>query len=123
MYRRRETITELARELRKHQTDSEKILWEELRKRRLNGYRFVRHKPFIYEQNQNKRFFFIAYFYCAERRLVIELDDAVHEYTRYYDYHRDLVLEELGLRTLRILNKELNDIEAVKVKILRFLDS
>ena len=122
MHKRRKTITELARELRKNPTASEKILWEELRKRRLNGYRFVRQKPFVYEQNQNNCFFFIADFYCAETKLVIELDGPVHEYTRYYDYQRDIVLEGLGLNTLRILNSELDDMEAVKRKILEFLD-
>ena len=121
MQKRRKSITELARELRKNPTASEKILWEELRKRRLNGYRFVRQKPFVYEQKRNKRYFFIADFYCAEKKLVIELDGIVHEYTRYYDYQRDIVLEELGLNTLRILNSELDDIEVVKEKILEFL--
>jgi len=122
MYKRKKSITELARELRKNPTASEKILWEELRKRRLNGYRFVRQKPFVYEQKRNKRYFFIADFYCAEKKLVIELDGIVHEYTRYYDYQRDIVLEGLGLKTLRILNSELNDMEAVKRKILEFLN-
>lgn len=123
MHRKRKTITELARELRKNPTSSEKILWEGLRKRQLNGYRFVRQKPFVYEQNQKRRFFFIADFYCAERKLVIELDGSVHEYTQYYDYQRDLVLEEKGLKTLRIANSELSDIETVKEKILRNLKS
>lgn len=122
MVRRRKTITELARELRKNPTDSERLLWEILRKRRLNGYRFVRQKPFIYDQNQKQRFFFIADFYCAEKKTVVELDGPIHKYTRYYDYQRDLVLKKRGLRTLRISNKELLDIEEVKLKILGFLE-
>jgi very-short-patch-repair endonuclease len=122
MVKRRKTITELARELRKNPTDSERILWEILRKRRLNGYRFVRQKPFIYDQNQKQRFFFIADFYCAEKKTVVELDGTIHKYTRYYDYQRDLVLKKHGLRTLRISNKELLDVEEVKVVILDFLE-
>lgn len=120
MSKRRKSITELARELRKNPTESEKILWEQLRKRRLNGNRFVRQKPLIYEQNQNQRFFFIADFYCAQKKLVIEVDGPVHEYQKYYDYQRDLVVEKLGLRTVRILNDELNDMETVRSKILSF---
>ncbi len=120
MLKRRKSITELARELRKNPTESEKILWEQLRKRRLNGHRFVRQKPLIYEQNQNQRFFFIADFYCAQKKLVIEVDGPVHEYQQYYDYQRDLVVEKLGLRTVRILNDELNDMETVRSKILSF---
>lgn len=122
MPRRRKSITELARELRKNPTESEKILWKQLRKRQLGGFRFVRQKPFIYEQNQNKRFFFIADFYCPEKKLVIEVDGPIHEYQQYYDYQRDLVLEKLGLRTLRIMNEELEDIETVIRKILDLLE-
>lgn len=122
MPKRRKSITELARELRNNPTESEKILWEQLRKRRLSGYRFVRQKPFIYEQNQDKRFFFIADFYCAEKKLVIEVDGSAHEYQEYYDYPRDLVLEKLGVKTLRISNDELNDIEVVRRKILNILE-
>ncbi|MDZ7718807.1 MAG: endonuclease domain-containing protein [Balneolaceae bacterium] len=119
--KKRKTITELAREFRKNPTESEKILWEQLRKRRLDGHRFVRQKPLIYEQNQKQRFFFIADFYCAQKKLVIEVDGPVHEYQQYYDYQRDLVLEKLGLRTLRISNRELEDMETVKRKILNLL--
>lgn len=78
-----------------------------MRKRRLGGYRFIRQKPLIYEQNQNRCFFFIGDFYCAEKKLIIEVDGPVHEYQKYDDYQRDLVLERLVLRTVRILNEEL----------------
>ena len=121
MHKRRKTIIELARELRNNPTESENILWDILRNRRLNGYRFLRQKPFIYQQTNRKRYFFIADFYCAEKNLVIELDSHIHELQKYYDYHRDLVLKELGLNTLRISNDELADMEAVKRKILSWL--
>jgi very-short-patch-repair endonuclease len=111
----------MARELRKNQTESEQILWEHLRKRRLQGYRFVRQKPFIYKQ-QSQKCFFIADFYCPEKKFVIELDGKVHEYQQYYDYQRDQVLKELGLKTLRIKNEELKNIEQVKQKILEHLE-
>ncbi|MCC5905352.1 MAG: DUF559 domain-containing protein [Balneolaceae bacterium] len=52
MQKRRKSITELARELRKHPTESEKLLWEVLRKRRLAGYRFLRQKAFHLPSNQ-----------------------------------------------------------------------
>lgn len=117
----KKSITELARELRKNQTESEQILWEHLRKRRLKGYRFVRQKPFIYNQSQSRKYFFIADFYCAEKKFVIELDGKIHEYQQYYDYRRDLILKELGLTTLRIKNEELKNIKHVKKKILECL--
>ncbi|HEX6981734.1 MAG TPA: endonuclease domain-containing protein [Balneolaceae bacterium] len=122
MKKRKKSVTELARKLRKNPTESEQLLWEHLRKKRLKKYRFVRQKPFIYKQYNYKRYFFIADFYCPQKKLVIELDGKIHEYQQYYDYQRDLVLEGLGLTTLRIKNGELDDMEQVKRKILEYLE-
>jgi very-short-patch-repair endonuclease len=122
MKRRQKSITALARGLRKHPTESEKKLWRYLRKKQLGGYCFVRQKPFIYKEDNRRKYFFIGDFYCAERKLVIELDGEVHEYQKYYDYQRDLVLQELELQTMRIKNEELREIDKVKDKILRHLE-
>jgi len=118
---KRKSITELARELRNNPTESEQILWEVLKKRRLNGSRFVRQKPIIYEAERKRQFFFIADFYCAERKLIVEVDGPIHKYQKYKDHQRDLVLKELGLRTLRIKNEELRDLKTVREKILSAL--
>jgi very-short-patch-repair endonuclease len=88
MKKRRKSITDLARELRKNQTHSEKTLWEHPRKKRLQRYHFVRQKPFIYKEKNHQKYFFIADFYCAEKKLVIKLDGKVHNYQQYYDYQR-----------------------------------
>jgi len=114
-------ITQLARELRKNPTPSELLLWQHLRGRKLGGYRFIRQKPFVYYQLQARRYFFIADFYNASAKLVIELDGKVHEHQRSYDYNRDKVLQGLSIRTLRITNSELEHIEKVKKKILNAL--
>ncbi len=123
MKRRKKSITDLARELRKNPTKSKKMLWQHLRKRRLSGYRFLRQKPFLYNQRMERKFFFIADFYCAKKKAVIELDGKIHDYQQYYDYNRDLVLKEFGLSTLRIKNEDLKDIEKVKRKILAFIEN
>lgn len=114
------SITEMARQLRKNPTASEKLLWEYLRKRRLEGYKFLRQKPFVHEQRENKRYFYIADFYCAELKLVIEIDGKIHDFHKEYDYQRDLVLNGLGLKILRIENEELVDIDGVLERILEF---
>jgi len=112
-------ITLLARELRRKQTPEEKILWETLRNRRLNGLKFLRQHPIVYEHDLRKGLsFFIADFYCAEKRLVIELDGKVHDFQKEYDENRDYILNKLQLKVLRIKNEELKDLEAVKRKIL-----
>ena len=118
----RKTITELARELRRNPTPAEKKLWSHLRNKQLNGYRFVRQKPLVYQQYNEKRYFFIADFYCARKKLVLELDGKIHDFQRQYDYNRDLVLEGLGIDTLRIKNSELNQLTVVEKKILRALE-
>ncbi|MFC1798046.1 endonuclease domain-containing protein [Patescibacteria group bacterium] len=58
-------IVELSKELRQKQTESEEILWEVLRNRKLNNLKFRRQHPFGR---------YIADFYCDEIKLVIELD-------------------------------------------------
>ncbi|SFV27398.1 endonuclease domain-containing protein [Thermoflavifilum thermophilum] len=113
----RRKIILLARELRKKQTPKEKLLWEELRNRKLNNLKFLRQHPIVYENDLRKGLrFFIADFYCAEKRLVIELDGKVHDFQKAYDENRDLILKQLNLRVLRIKNDELKNIEEVKEK-------
>jgi len=43
-----------ARELRNNSTDSEKLLWERLRNRKLGGYKFLRQHPVIYRSFTNR---------------------------------------------------------------------
>jgi len=72
------TIKQLAKELRKNQTEAEEMLWQKLRNRKLYGYKFLRQHPIIHSGFINKLYFFIADFYCAEKELVIELDGKIH---------------------------------------------
>lgn len=91
-------LVERARRLRKEQTPWEAALWERLRAHRLDGLHFRR-------QHQLGRY--IADFYCAELKLVIELDGAQHERpaAQAYDQERDHILQSLGLQILRFKNQ------------------
>ena len=114
----RKTITQLARDLRKNQTDSEKILWQNLRARKLNGLKFNRQFPIVYGRNfDGTSHFFIADFYCHEKKLVIELDGKIHDFQKEYDKERDSILNKLGLNVIRIKNEELENISKVLEKI------
>jgi very-short-patch-repair endonuclease len=115
-------IKGLAKKLRNSPTQSEKILWEVLRKRKLGGYRFLRQHPLYYDHENNNHFFFIPDLYSPELKLIIELDGKIHEQQQDYDEKRDEILKERGFYILRILNEEVNDIEAVKSKIIHFID-
>jgi very-short-patch-repair endonuclease len=100
-----------ARELRKVLTPAERLLWEALKNRQLNGYKFRRQHP-IYR--------YIADFYCHELGLVIELDGGVHDGIgqQEHDRNRDQVILEFGIRVLRFKNEEIgNNLE----KMLRIV--
>jgi len=91
----RERMVGAARDLRRGATSSEAILWAALRGRRLDGWKFRRQQPFGP---------FVGDFFCAELRLVVEVDGAVHQQRtrREADESRQQVLESLDLRVLRI---------------------
>ncbi|HKJ45558.1 MAG TPA: endonuclease domain-containing protein [Balneolales bacterium] len=117
-----ESIRNLARDLRKNPTLEEIVIWDLLRKRRMNGYKFLRQYPIVYKQEQTKYVFFIADFYGAQKKLVIELDGGYHRKQEYYDNQRDLVLEKMEINTIRIKNEELDDLEFVKRYIINALE-
>jgi very-short-patch-repair endonuclease len=114
-------IKNITIDLRKNPTESESILWKELRNRKVKGIKFLRQHPIIYEINKNDLFFYIADFYCAEYKIAIELDGKIHEYRKSKDYNRDMILRKNGIRTIRIKNEEIKNIEVVKNKITSFI--
>ena len=80
-----------SRQLRREMTDAERMLWEALRERRLDGLRFRRQQVIDG---------FIADFFCSEAGLVVEVDGAVHHQQQGYDLARDQLLSARGLRVL-----------------------
>jgi len=114
-------IKEILQRLRRNMTFSERILWEELRNKRLARKKFYRQHPIFYDSINNDHFFFVVDFYCAQSKLVIELDGPVHELQFEKDHHRDLILEEKGLKVLHIKNEELRDLNKVIEKIIEYL--
>ena len=116
-------IKKHARELRRNVTDSEKELWEQLRNRRLSGYKFLRQHPVIYKADFKGLNYFIADFYCHTKKAVIELDGLVHDETLEYDRFRDEEMKLLGLKVLRIKNDSLSDMNKTLREIRSFLES
>ena len=103
--------TERTRDLRKRQTPAEQLLWQELRNRKLMGKKFLRQHALFYEDRYK---YFIADFYCAELRLVIEVDGGIHERQREYDAMRTHILNGLGITVVRFRNEEVEgDMRAV----------
>ena len=91
---------ELSRKLRKKQTPWEAKLWQQLRGNRFYGIQFKR---------QVRIGNYIADFYCASRKLVIELDGAQHNHAEFQetDKLREKYFESQGLRVVRFWNNEL----------------
>ena len=85
------------RDLRVKQTEAEKILWQKLRNRQINGFKFFR------QCSIGK---YIADFYCSELRLVIELDGSQHyeENSLEYDKIREEFMKNLDIKTIRFNN-------------------
>jgi very-short-patch-repair endonuclease len=115
-------IKKQAQELRNNLTESEKLLWKELRGRKLSGLKFLRQHLILYKGNLIRYNYFIADFYCYEKKAVIELDGPVHDTTEEYDQYRDSELQELGIHILRIRNEEIENMKEVLNKIRLFLN-
>ena len=104
-------LYQYGRELRKESTEAEKLLWTELRNRKLNGLKFRRQHPL------DK---FIADFYCNEKKLVVELDGDVHDQkiNKDYDEARTAMLAGLSIIVLRFKNEDvINNMKEVLEKI------
>lgn len=88
------------KELRQKETSQEKVLWWHLKARRFK-YKFKR---------QHSIGGYILDFYCADKKLAIELDGEVHntKESQEYDSLRDSFLKETGCKVLRFSNKELD---------------
>jgi very-short-patch-repair endonuclease len=110
-----------ARELRQRMTEEEKILWEKLRNRRFYDLKFLRQHPIVYERINNEPIYFICDFYCAEKKVIIEIDGKIHDYRKFHDHDRDNILRQLNLNILRIRNEEFRHIEVVMDKIKSFI--
>lgn len=110
LYRNYKGITLLGRKLRKNMTPAEKILWNILRRKSFSGYKFLRQHPVFYRIDKEWIDFYIADFYCAKLRLIIELDGEVHESTKEYDNDRDLKLLSKGILVVRFKNEDLDDL-------------
>ena len=80
----KQEIKQIARTLRKNQTESENILWNYLRNRKLQGLKFIRQYPIIiFIKGYNS--FYIADFYNAANHLILELDGKIHELQKERD--------------------------------------
>ena len=98
----RKSLEPYRKKLRHHGTTAEAFLWTHLQQKKLEGRKFRR---------QHSILNFIVDFYCAEERLVIELDGEYHmnPTAEEKDAVRTKMLEELNMKVLRFENKTVFD--------------
>lgn len=85
--------------LRNNMPPTEKILWEKLRRRQIEGCKFRR---------QYSIGAFVVDFYAPELKLAIELDGESHfvDGAQTYDQERDAFLVSKGTRMMRFTNDQ-----------------
>jgi very-short-patch-repair endonuclease len=108
-------IFKKAKELRKYETDAEKILWTKLNRNQILGLQFRRQHPIDR---------FIADFYCAKIKLVVEVDGSIHELPENLDYDigRSEIMNDFGITVIRFSNEQIiNEIDTTIKKIEKII--
>ncbi|MBS1902264.1 MAG: endonuclease domain-containing protein [Bacteroidetes bacterium] len=106
------SLLSTARSFRKNPTHTEKLMWHALRRHGQRGLKFRRQHPIIG---------FIVDFYCAEHRLIVEIDGDVHERSdvERRDATRQRALEQAGFRLIRFTTNQVSmNIDGVISSIL-----
>jgi len=95
----------LARQLKRDETEAEKVLWRYLRGNRLCGIPFRR---------QTAIRGFIVDFYTPRYKRVVEADGGVHQFQSEYDRERTEILSYLGIEVIRFTNDQImSDVASV----------
>ena len=108
-------LTSLAKNLRRNMTPQERDLW----------YQYLRHHPLKFTR-QKVLGKYIADFYCAKAKIVIELDGSQHyeSKAKEKDATRDNYLNSIGIKVLRYTNIELHkNFDGICADILRHIES
>ena len=92
-------------------TPAEELLWQRLRNRQLHGLKFRRQCPIGP---------YIADFYCAQYRLVVEIDGGIHQRQIETDQSRTQQFAEHDYQVIRFQNRDVEeDLENVLDRIWR----
>ncbi len=89
-------LLEKAREMRSNPTQAEAFLWKQLKSKKL-GIK-IRQQHLIEE--------FIVDFVCLSKKLIIEVDGAIHDSQVEKDTERTKLLENKGYKVIRFQNEE-----------------
>lgn len=117
-------IKEVWRSLRKSMTNSEKIIWSEIRDKKL-WYRFLRQKPiYLYSEDSWLERYVIPDFCCIELKLILEIDWNIHDVEEVHllDLEKEKLLTQKWFIILRVKNEEIyQDLNKVLLSIKQCL--
>ena len=104
---------ERARSLRRQSTDAERVLWKNLRRRDLAGWKFRRQAPIGP---------YIVDFVTFDGKLIVEADGGQHVESKQRDEERTTWLSKEGFRVLRFWNNDVLTntgavLEAIRVEL------
>ena len=109
------TKKKIRKKLRGESPKAERILWQYLKGKQLNGFKFRR------QYSIGK---YVVDFYCPKAKLVIEVDGPTHlsDQAREYDRKRQRFIESFGIKFLRVTNLDVyKNIDGVILAILKNL--
>lgn len=101
-----EALSPVAVKMRREPTNAERILWQELRDKKL---RVKFRRQHLIDQ-------FIVDFYCVELGLAVEVDGGIHKKLCEADQQREQILKAQGCSLVRFTN---NEVEEDLPKVIR----
>ena len=115
-------IKNASRNLRKNMTVAEKLLWEKLKARKLEGIKFDRQIPiYVFTENSWLDRYVIADFISKEYKVIIELDWSIHDLKEIYelDKTKEELLKNIWYKILRFKNNDiLSNIQKILTEIV-----
>jgi very-short-patch-repair endonuclease len=114
--------TPTARLLRKDSTEAEKRFWEIVRNRRFHNKKFLRQHAICFPYMGKMRYF-VADIYCAEVRLVVEIDGSIHENQQEYDAYRTELINQRAISVVRLKNEDSGFLKKIEAKLFPYFSS
>ena len=102
-------IKQTARDLRKNMTLAEKILWREIRDKKI-WIKFMKQKPvYLYTENNKHDRYIIPDFISVNPKIIIEVDWKIHniEQVTGLDIEKEKLLIQKWFKILRYTNDEI----------------
>jgi very-short-patch-repair endonuclease len=103
-----QVVLTYARRMRSNPTPAERSFWEKVRQKQLLGKKFIRQYIIQHAEVLGRKSYFIADFYCHEKKLIVEIDGPIHLKKEQiaYDQIRESILYEMGYKVIRFTNEE-----------------